>query len=95
MEYAIPSLIAACGFLFVVWQRAVGDSKKALAREEASRVREHTSDIMKRATAIRHSKLIDLDKKRDRRKRELGVMAESIARASGPAEVATIWNQEQ
>ena len=99
MEYVIPSLITACGFFFVMWQRAGSDKRRierrAMAAEEITRVRQHTSQIMRDAVEVRHAKFEELDKKLRRRKKELKIMADSIAKASGPAEVATIWNQEQ
>tara|TARA_R110000824_G_scaffold72210_1_gene184359 strand:+ start:558 stop:848 length:291 start_codon:yes stop_codon:yes gene_type:complete len=95
MEYTIPSLVAACGFLFVMWQRSVSDVRKAKAKEETARIREHTSDIMRRAAVLRNAKVIDLDVKRARRKKELDIMAAAITKASGPTEVAAMWNQEK
>jgi hypothetical protein len=98
MEYCIPALTAMCGFFFVMWQRSSMDKNRAERRSraisETKRLKQHTSTVMQQAIDLRDAKLLELDKKRIRRKKELELAASSIANTTSPADIATAWNQE-
>ena len=98
MEYAIPSLITACGFFFLMWQRSSSDrerlERRSKAIDETRKMRRHTSTIMQNAIDARDAKLLAIDKKRQRRQRELELAAANIAKTTTGAEVAAAWNQE-
>ena len=99
MEYVIPALTAMCGFFFLMWKRASAEGdrveRRAKAMGAATKARVHTSQIMQQAIDLRNEKIQELDKKRLARKRELQIIAHSLAKTNGPVDVAAAWNQEQ
>ena len=98
MEYIIPSLITACGFFFLMWQRSSHDRQRLERRTnaiaETRKLKRHTSTIMKKAIDLRDEKLLALDKVRQKRQRELQMATANIAKTTTGAEVAAAWNQE-
>lgn len=99
MEYVIPALTAMCGFFFLMWKRATAESdrveRRAKAMSATAKARVHTSQIMQQAIDLRNEKIQELDRKRLAKKRELQIIAHSLAKTNGPADVAAAWNQEQ
>tara|TARA_R110002051_G_scaffold117401_1_gene191067 strand:+ start:76 stop:375 length:300 start_codon:yes stop_codon:yes gene_type:complete len=98
MEYVIPALTAVCGFFFLMWQRATIDrnriERRARTIAETKKLKRHTSTVMQQAIDLRDVKLLELDKKRMRRKKELELAAANIANTTSGADVAAAWNQE-
>lgn len=98
MEYVIPSLITACGFFFLMWQRSSSDKKRLERRtkaiDETRKLKRHTSTMMREAIDMRDAQLSALDKKRQKRQKELKIAAANIAKTTTGAEVAAAWNQE-
>ena len=98
MEYVIPALTAVCGFFFLMWQRATIDrnriERRARTIAETKKLKRHTSTVMQRAIDLRDVKLLELDKKRMRRKKELELAAANITNTTSGADVAAAWNQE-
>tara|TARA_R110002012_G_C11623508_1_gene609245 strand:+ start:805 stop:1104 length:300 start_codon:yes stop_codon:yes gene_type:complete len=98
MEYVIPALTAVCGFFFLMWQRATIDrnriERRARTIAETKKLKRHTSTVMQRAIDLRDLELLELDKKRMHKKKELELAAANIANTTSGADVAAAWNQE-